>query len=60
MRFSSKLPPRTLYCELSSLVELTPAKVFTMSSTPPAPAEGSSTASLASSLVMVELLMAWS
>ena len=60
MRFSSKLPPRTLYCELNSLVELTPGRVFTMSSTPPAPADGSSTVSFASSLVIADDLMDWS
>ena len=33
--FSSKLPPRTLYCELSSLFELTPVKVSSSDSMPP-------------------------
>ena len=57
MRFSSKLPPRTLYWELSSFVEDTPGRVLTRSSTPPAELLGISDISRASSRVMVAELI---
>ncbi len=55
MRFSSKLPPRTEYCELISLLEETPGNVFSIASIPPE-IEGEIEALRGSSLTKLSVL----
>ena len=51
--FSSKFPPRTEYCELNSLLELTPAKVASIDSILPPDASGTKRKSLGSMVCIV-------